>query len=112
MIHFLFGYSRDAGYIKFIVEIYSNAPEAAGSDFSFSSLFPQLLGFSFAFGPISACRLPEGVCSRSDRTGLKKQLIRGLWLTQPGGREGYGVQGYGVQGKPAGHKSQRDIAPA
>ena len=25
-----------------------------------------------------------------DRTGLKEQLIRGLWLTQPGGREGYG----------------------
>ena len=29
---------------------------------------------------------------RSDRTGLKEQLIRGLWLTQAGGREGYGVQ--------------------
>ena len=29
----------------------------------------------------------------SDRTGLKEQLIRGLWLTQAGGREGYGVQG-------------------
>ena len=26
---------------------------------------------------------------RSDRTGLKEQLIRGLWLTQAGGREGY-----------------------
>ena len=25
--------------------------------------------------------------------GLKKQLIRGLWLTQAGGREGYGMQG-------------------
>ena len=29
----------------------------------------------------------------SDRTGLKEQLIWGLWLTQTGGREGYGVQG-------------------
>ena len=29
----------------------------------------------------------------SDRTGLKEQLITGLWLTQAGGREGYGVQG-------------------
>ena len=28
----------------------------------------------------------------SDRTGLKEQLIRGLWLTQARGREGYGVQ--------------------
>ena len=29
----------------------------------------------------------------SDRTGLKEQLIRGLWLTQAGGREGYGMRG-------------------
>ena len=29
----------------------------------------------------------------SDRTGLKEQLIWGLWLTQAGGREGYGVWG-------------------
>ena len=27
---------------------------------------------------------------RSDRTGFKEQLFRGLWLTQAGGREGYG----------------------
>ena len=27
-----------------------------------------------------------------DRTGLKEQLIRGLWLTQAGGSEGYGRQ--------------------
>ena len=30
---------------------------------------------------------------RSDRTGLKEQLLWGLWLTQAGGREGYFVQG-------------------
>ena len=29
----------------------------------------------------------------SDRTGLKEQLIRELWLTQVGGREGYRVWG-------------------
>ena len=29
----------------------------------------------------------------SDRMGLKEQLIRGLWLTQAGQREGYGVRG-------------------
>ena len=28
-----------------------------------------------------------------DRTGLKEQLIRGLWLTQARGREGYGMWG-------------------
>ena len=30
---------------------------------------------------------------RSDRTGLKEQLLQGLWLTQAGGREGHGVRG-------------------
>ena len=30
---------------------------------------------------------------RSDRAGLKEQLILGLWVTQAGGREGYGMQG-------------------
>ena len=49
--------------MKLIVEFYSAAPEAAGRDFPFSSLFAQLLGFSFGFGPASVCRLPEGVCS-------------------------------------------------
>ena len=83
-------------YIKLIVEIQSAAPEDAGRNFPFSSLFTQLLGFSFGFGPASACRSPEGVCSRSDRTGLKEQLIRGLWLTQA--RE---MEGYGVWGEPA-----------
>ena len=39
MFHCLFRYSRDAGYIKLIVEIYSAASEAAGRDFPFSSLF-------------------------------------------------------------------------
>ena len=90
MIRCLFRYFSDAGYIKLIVEILSAAPEAAGRDFPFSSLFEQLLGFSFGFGLASACRSPEDVCSRSDRMGLKKQLIRGLWLTQARGREGYG----------------------
>ena len=30
---------------------------------------------------------------RSDRTGLKEQLIRGLWLTQAMVKEGYGMRG-------------------
>ena len=89
MIRCLFRYSTDAGYIKLIVEIWSAAPEAAGRNFPFS-LFAHLPGFSFGFGPASACRSPEGICFRPDRTGLKEQLLRGLWLTQAGGREGYG----------------------
>ena len=72
MIHCLFMYSTDAGYIKLIVEIYSAAPEAAGRDFPFSSLFAQLLGFSFGFGPASACRSPEGVCSSLRQDGVNR----------------------------------------
>ena len=37
------------------------------------------------------CRRASVPCP--DRTGLKEQLLRGLWLTQAGGREGYVVQG-------------------
>ena len=65
--------------------IYSAAPEVARRNFPFSSLFTQLLGFSFGSGPASTCRSPEGVCSCPDRAGLKQQLIRGLWLTHAGG---------------------------
>ena len=42
--------------------------------------------------PLPVGRLRASVLC-SDRTGLKEQLIRGLWLTQAGGREGYGVWG-------------------
>ena len=47
------------------------APEAAGRDFPFSSLFVQLPGFSFGFGATSACRSPEGVCSSLRQDGVK-----------------------------------------
>ena len=93
MIHCLFRYSTDAWYIKFIVEIYSAVPEAARINFPFSSLFAQLLVFSFGFGPASACRLPSGICSSPRQDGVKERLIRGLWLTQAGGREGYRMRG-------------------
>ena len=39
--------------------------------------------------PLRVGRLGASVL-RSDRKGLKAQLLRGLWLTQAGGREGYG----------------------
>ena len=42
--------------------------------------------------PLRVGRLRASVLC-SDRTGLKEQLIRALWLTQAGGREGYGVRG-------------------
>ena len=71
MIRCLFRYSTDAGYIKLIVENLSSAPEAARRNFPFSSLFEHLLGFSFGFGPASACRSPEGVCSSLRQDGVK-----------------------------------------
>ena len=71
MIHCLFRYSTGAGYIKLIAEVYSTAPEAAQRNFPFSSLFSQLLGFSFGFGPASACRLPSGICSLLRHQGVK-----------------------------------------
>ena len=42
--------------------------------------------------PLSVGHLRASV-PRPDRTGLKEQLIRGLWLTQVGVREGYGMWG-------------------
>ena len=42
--------------------------------------------------PLPVGRLRVSVLP-SDRTGLKDQLIRGLWLTQAGGREGYRMRG-------------------
>ena len=38
--------------------------------------------------PLHVGRLMVSVF-HSDRTGLKEQLLRGLWLTQAAGREGY-----------------------
>ena len=56
-------------------------------------MFAQLLGFSFGFGPTSAIGHLRASVLHSDRMGLKQQLIRGLWLTQAGGREGYRIRG-------------------
>ena len=44
------------------------------------------LALPLRVGRLRACVL------HSDRTGLKEQVIRGLWLTQAGRREGYGLQ--------------------
>ena len=42
--------------------------------------------------PLHVGRLRASV-PRPDRTGLKEQLLWGLWLTQPAGRERYGGGG-------------------
>ena len=87
MIRCLFRYSTDTGYIKLIVEIQSTAPEAAGRNFPFSSLFAQLPGFSFGFWPASACRSPEGICSSLRQDGIKGAADMGA-LAHSGRGEG------------------------
>ena len=96
MICCLFRYSTDAGYIKLIVEIYSTAPEAAGRDFPFSSLFAQLPGFSFAFGPASACRSPEGISSL-----LRQDSVKGADDSGSLAHSGQGEGGVRMRGEPA-----------
>ena len=44
------------------------------------------------YPPLRVGRLRASVLC-SNRTGLKEQLIQGLWLTQAVGREGYGCGG-------------------
>ena len=91
MIHCLFRYSTDTGYIKLLVEIKFAAPEAAGRDFPFSSLFAQLLGFSFGCGPASICRSPEGVFS-SLRQGRVKGAADSGALAHSGQGERRGTE--------------------
>ena len=107
MIRCLFRYSTDAGFIKLIVEIYSAAPEAAGRDFPFSSLFAQLLGFSFGFGPASACRSPKCICFSLRQDGVKGAADSGA-LAHSGRGEG-GVRSVG---RACGGRGRCDVAPA
>ena len=90
MIPCLFRYSTDAGYMKLM--------------WRFNPLLLRLLGeISLSLlcshssrdsaldlaPPLHVGHLRVSVL-RSHRVGLKEQVIRGLWLTQAGGREGYG----------------------
>ena len=56
--------------------------------------------------PLRVGRLRASV-PRPDRTGLKEQLLRGLWLTQAGGRERYGGGGASLL-----RQRRRDVAAA
>ena len=52
-------------------------------------MFAQLLASALDLAPPLCVGRLRASLLHSDRTGLKEQLIRGLWLTQAGGREGY-----------------------
>ena len=56
--------------------------------------------------PLRVGRLRASVL-RSHRTGLKEQLLRGLWLTQAAEREGYRGGGASLR-----WQRRRDVAPA
>ena len=56
--------------------------------------------------PLRVGRLRVSVL-RPDRTGLKEQLLRGLWLTQAAGRERYGGGGASLR-----RQRRHDVAPA
>ena len=47
-------------------------------------------GSALDFAPLLHVGRLRASVLRSDRMALKEQLIQGLWLTQAGGREGYG----------------------
>ena len=106
MIFCLFRYSTDAGTSSCL--------------WSFNPLPLRLLGEIFlsllcshsSWGsamdldpPLPVGRLRASI-PRPDRTGLKEQLLRGLWLTQAGGREGY------VCGVSLRRQRRLDVAPA
>ena len=76
--------------------ILPSAPKAAGRDFPFSYLFTQLLGFSFGFGPTSACRSPEGICSSLRQDGVKVAANWGALA-----HSGRGEEGVRMRGEPA-----------
>ncbi|XP_061048642.1 peptidyl-prolyl cis-trans isomerase D isoform X4 [Eubalaena glacialis] len=66
-----------------------------------------LPGFSFGFGPASACRSPEGVCSSLTQDGVKGAADSGALAHSGGGRERYGGGGASLR-----RQRRRDVAPA
>ena len=111
MIRCLFRYSTDAGTSSCL--------------WSFNLLLLRLLGeISLSLlcsysswgsaldldPPLHVGRLRASVL-RSDRTGLKEQLLRGLWLTQGGGG-GSGTEEAGGGGVSLQRQRRRDVAPA
>ena len=88
MIHCLFRYSTDAGYIKFLWR-FNPLLLSLLKELSLS-----LLRSHSSWGPALDLALPWHVghplasVLHPDRKGLKEQLIMGLWLTQAWGEGG------------------------
>ena len=88
MIRCLFRYSTDADTSNWLWSFNPLLLRLLG-EISFS-LFAQLLGFSFGFGPASVCRSPEGICSSLTQNGVKGAAVSGALAHSGRGREGYG----------------------
>ena len=70
MIRCLFRYSTDAGYINWLWRFNPLLLRLLGEISLFRLCLPSSW-FSFGFGPASACRSPEGVCSSLRQDGVK-----------------------------------------
>ena len=101
MIRCLFRYSTDAGTSSWLWRFNPLLLRLLG-EISLSVLCSHTSRGSALYldPPLRVGRLRASVLG-SDRTGLKKQLIRGLWLTQAGGREGYGCGASLLRQRPA-----------
>ena len=85
MIRCLFRYSTDAGTSSCLWSFNLLLLRLLG-EISLS-LFVQLPGFSFGFGPASACMSPEGICSPPRQNGVKGAAASGA-LAHSGAGEG------------------------
>ena len=101
MIRYLFKYSTDAGTSSWLWRFNLLLLRLHGE------ISLSLLCLHSSWGSALDLALPLHVgCLRasvlcSDRTGLKEQLLWGLWLTQAGGREGYGCRASLWRQRPA-----------
>ena len=107
VIHCLFRYPTDAGTSSCLWSFHPLLLRLLGE------ISPSLLCSHSSRGsaldldpPLRVGRLRASVLC-SDRTGLKEQLLRGLWLTQVGGREQYRGGGASLW-----RQRRRDVAAA
>ena len=75
--------------------------------FPFFSLFAKLLGFSFGFGPTSACRSPSGIFFSPRLEGVKGVADYGALV-----HSGWGVGGVRNAGRACGSRRRCDVATA
>ena len=91
MIHCLFSYSTDAGYINLLWGFNPLLMRLHGESSLSLLCLHSSWGSALDLAPLLHVGLLRASVFHPERRGLKKRLISGLWLTQAGGREGYGM---------------------